>query len=188
MKKRTLLILTAFIIAAVGCSKFYYRTPYLAFNHEKHVDILFQQEKDCFYCHKLPDLESFAFQGQDFKIDAELKIDGKCHDCHKDETTRVAKAPGNCKVCHDNLKTMKPDDHQADWTKLHAVPAKLDKSSCESCHSDWYCEDCHSKQKSIEDLRHPRAYKLTHSMDAMIDPGSCDVCHRTGFCIECHSR
>ena len=81
---------------------------------------------------------------------------------------------------------MKPEDHLTQWTQMHAVPASLDKKSCDSCHSDWYCESCHSKQYSAENYRHPRAFKLRHSVEAMMDPASCDSCHKASFCIDCH--
>ncbi|MGD9807944.1 MAG: cytochrome c3 family protein [Deferribacterales bacterium] len=181
-----LIIIT--VAAAAGCAQFYYQSPLAKFNHEKHVDILFQQKKDCFYCHQLPDIKTFVEQGGELKITSELKIDGKCHTCHKDQETKIASAPQNCSSCHENMKVMKPEDHVNNWTNMHAVPATLDKASCNSCHQDWFCESCHSKQNSMENLRHSRSFKLKHSLEAMVDPGSCDSCHRVDFCISCHRK
>jgi len=186
---RKILLLLVFAVAAVlGCTKFYYQTPYVKFNHEKHVDILFQQQKDCFYCHKLPKIEEIIMQQGELKITPELKIDGKCHTCHKDEATKVASAPQNCTACHENMKVMKPDDHVNNWVNIHEVPASVNSKECESCHKNWYCESCHTKQFSLESLRHTRSFKLKHSLEAQVDPGSCDTCHRVEFCIDCHRK
>lgn len=175
----------------IGCTtKFYYQSPYTKFNHEKHVDILFQKQKDCFYCHKLPDPETFMKQANsdNTKVVPDLKIDGKCHTCHRNPDTRVAKAPRNCNTCHDNMKVLKPADHVQNWKEVHSVPASLDSKSCMTCHSEWFCQSCHSKVNSSEKMRHSRSFKLKHSMEAMIDPGSCDTCHRVEFCIKCHRK
>jgi hypothetical protein len=189
IRKLSLFLLTIICIAAVyGCAQFYYQSPLVKFNHEKHVEVLFQQKKDCFYCHKLPDVAAFINQQGELKITSELKVDGKCHTCHKDQPTKIASAPQNCSTCHENMKVMKPEDHLKNWTNLHAVNAALDKKECESCHQEWFCESCHSSQNSAESLRHSRSFKLTHSMEAMIDPGSCDSCHRVDFCITCHRK
>ncbi|WP_277656613.1 cytochrome c3 family protein [Seleniivibrio woodruffii] len=171
-----------------GCSQFYYQSPVTKFNHEAHVDILFQQKRDCFFCHKLPSIETMIKSGGQLKIAADLKIDGKCHSCHRDVPTKVASAPQNCSTCHENMKVLKPADHVNNWNTLHSVPAKLDSKSCETCHKQWYCESCHSKQNSLENYRHSRSFKLKHSLEATIDPGSCDKCHRVDFCITCHRK
>jgi len=189
IRKSLLLILIIIVLAtAIGCAQFYYQSPLAKFNHEKHVEVLFQQQKDCFYCHKLPNIETFIKQGGDLKIAPELKVDGKCHTCHKDQATKIASAPQNCNSCHDNMKVMKPADHLNNWTNMHAVPASLNSKDCESCHKEWYCESCHSKTSSSESFRHSRSFKLKHSMEAMIDPGSCDACHKVSFCIDCHRK
>jgi len=187
-RKLALILLIAFIATILGCTKFYYQSPYVKFNHEQHVNILFQQQKDCFYCHKLPDIETIVKQGGDVKITPELKIDGKCHTCHKDQATKVAKAPQSCNTCHENMKIMKPEDHVNNWTELHAAPAAADSKDCESCHKQWYCESCHSNQFASDTKRHSRSFKLKHSMEAMIDPGSCDACHKVSYCIDCHRK
>jgi hypothetical protein len=189
MQKRMTLVLLAILpILFYGCTKFYYKSPYVTFNHEQHVNILFEQKKDCFYCHKLPDVETFITQGADFKIGAELKIDNTCHSCHKDELTKLPSAPKNCYACHENMKTMMPDDHLNQWVSMHTVPATLDKKSCESCHSDWYCETCHSKQYTKDGYRHSRSFKVFHAVEARLDPSSCDSCHKTNFCLDCHKK
>lgn len=188
MNKKLIWLFVALTIVLVGCTKFYYQTPYVKFNHEEHVSVLFEEKKDCFYCHKLPDIETLINQESNFKISADLKIDNTCHTCHKDAGTKLASAPQNCYVCHDNLKTLKPEDHLPQWTKLHAVPATLERDSCSTCHSDWFCENCHSMQYSKDNYRHSRAFKLTHSVEAKIDPASCDSCHRVSFCTSCHVK
>jgi len=187
-RKLALILLLAFIATLIGCTKFYYQSPYAKFKHEQHVDILFQQQKDCFYCHKLPDIETIVKQGGEIKMTSELKIDGKCHTCHKDQATKVAKAPQSCDSCHENMKIMKPDDHSNNWTELHAAPAAADSKDCESCHKEWYCESCHTNTVSTEALRHSRSFKLTHSTEAYIDPGSCDSCHQISYCMSCHDK
>ncbi|ADD67574.1 hypothetical protein Dacet_0794 [Denitrovibrio acetiphilus DSM 12809] len=187
IKKFSWLLLIMITFAAVfGCAKFYYQSPLVKFNHEEHVDILFQQKRDCFYCHKLPNIETFIQQDGELKITPELKVDGQCHTCHKNRNTKVASAPHNCNICHENMKVMRPDDHVNNWMTLHAAEASLNMKECESCHKDWYCESCHTKQNSAEKIRHSRSFKLKHSMEAMIDPGSCDTCHRVDFCMTCH--
>ncbi len=181
------------LFAVYGCSLFYYQPPLAKFNHERHVNVLFEQQRDCTYCHKLPVVESLLQKGDDVKIPPELtvlklKMDSKCHSCHKDEATKVAQAPKGCDACHENMKTMKPVDHVSNWKTMHAVPAGLDRKTCDGCHDGWYCESCHSQQTSLNGVMHSRAFKLKHSLEAMVDPGACDTCHRISFCIDCHQK
>ena len=188
MNKKSILFLAALTVILIGCTKFYTQSPYRTFNHEQHVAILFEEKKDCFYCHQLPDANTFLNLKGNFSVKAELKIDNTCHICHKDVPTKMNFAPQNCYVCHDNLKTMKPEDHVSQWVDLHVVPATLNKKDCDSCHSDWYCENCHSKQYTRENYRHPEAFRITHSVEAMMNPDSCDSCHRISFCRDCHRK
>lgn len=187
-KLSILLVITVIAAALAGCAQFFYQPPMAKFNHEKHVDTLFKQQKDCFFCHKLPDIETMIKMGGELKITPELKVENQCHTCHRDEPTKIAAAPQNCNTCHDNMKAMKPADHVNNWINMHAVPASLDSKKCSTCHQDWYCESCHSRQFSYENFRHSRSFKLKHSMEAMIDPGSCDSCHKVDFCIDCHRK
>ncbi len=195
MNRKTLLKLILVLLTISGCAKFYYQSPLAKFNHEEHVNTLFETKKDCAYCHKLAAIEKLIQQEGEFKISPELKkeaseikLEGQCHSCHKDKATRVATAPGNCETCHEYLKGMKPDNHVNDWKRMHAVPASLDRENCQSCHKDWYCQSCHSQQKSVNKMMHSRTFKLKHSTEAMVDPGSCGTCHRVDFCIECHLK
>lgn len=192
-------IVALVLLTVYGCSTFYYQPPLAKFNHENHVTALFEQQKDCTFCHKLPAIEALIERGllsdntaAELKTilksehKPELKIDTKCHSCHKDRATKVAKAPQQCGACHETMKTMKPGDHVKNWTRMHAVPAGLDKKGCQNCHKQWYCETCHSQQYSMERRMHSRTFRLRHSMEALVDPGSCSSCHRVDFCIECH--
>lgn len=188
-------LLILVLLTVHGCSRFYYQPPLVKFKHEKHVDILFEQQKECAYCHILPAIDTLIQQGGEFKMTPELnkmahelKIDGKCHSCHKDQTTKADKAPKNCVTCHENMKTMKPTDHVNNWKRMHSVPAGLDRKECGNCHKDWYCQSCHTQQKSLDNFMHSRTFRLKHSLEALVDPGSCGTCHRVSFCIDCHQR
>ena len=181
------------LLTIYGCSMFYYRSPLAKFNHEEHVETLFEQQKDCAYCHKLAEIEKLIQQEGKFeiapeykKLASELKLDGKCHSCHTDAATRVATAPRNCGICHEHMKALKPDNHVNNWKRMHAVQASVDRNNCQRCHNDWYCESCHSQQKSMRGFMHSRTFKLKHSVEATVDPASCGTCHRVDFCIECH--
>lgn len=183
------------LLLICGCSTFYYQSSLAKFTHETHVDILFEQHKDCSYCHKLAAIEKLIQQEGEFKIApdlekaaSEIKLEGQCHSCHKDEATKVATATGTCSTCHEHLKAMKPGDHVNNWKQVHGVPASLDSKNCQSCHKDWYCTSCHSQSKSIGNFMHSRTYRLRHSLEAMVDPASCDSCHRVDFCIDCHLK
>lgn len=183
------------LLIIYGCSTFYYQSPLAKFNHEAHINSLFEQHKDCSYCHKLAAIEKLIQQEGKFKLSpklkksaAEIKLEGQCHSCHKDVATRVSTAPENCGICHEHLKTMKPDNHVNNWKQMHGVPAALDRKNCQSCHKDWYCASCHSQQKAMQNFMHSRTFKLKHSLEAMVDPGSCDACHRVDFCIQCHLK
>jgi hypothetical protein len=183
------------LLTIYGCSKFYYQPPLTKFSHEEHINILFEQQKDCAYCHNLVAIDKLIQQEAEFKKNpelkrsaSELKLEGQCHSCHKDQATSVAKAPRKCSTCHEYLKAMKPDNHVNDWKRMHAVPASTDRENCQSCHKNWYCQSCHSQQKTMGSFMHSRTYKLKHSFEAMVDPASCDACHRVDFCIECHLK
>lgn len=111
-----------------------------------------------------------------------MKIDGKCHTCHRDTNTKLAKAPSRCDTCHVDMKNYKPNDHLKGWKTQHSVVAKVNYKDCKNCHSDWYCQDCHTKQNLVEFKRHPSNFKLRHSIEAMVDPASCGSCHRAYLC------
>jgi len=187
VKKLFLFLIFGLLIA--GCAGFFYKSPYSTFNHEKHVEILFEKKKDCFYCHQLPDIKDIKELKTIKKgIEPELEIEGKCHSCHKEPETRVAKAPSTCITCHQNMKIMKPVDHVAQWDTMHSVAGKLKEKECASCHSEWFCQNCHTNRYTLERNRHPRNYRLVHALEAMIDPGSCSTCHRAYFCLDCHKE
>lgn len=179
-----------FLIVVAGCTSFIYKKPNSFYNHEKHVDILLKQNKDCFYCHNLPKTDNISLDDLRnlLKSGPEIKIDGKCHVCHRDTETKIAKAPSKCETCHIDMKNYKPADHMKDWIKQHSTNAKVNSEDCKTCHTDWYCRNCHSKQNTVEFKRHTGSFKLRHSIEAIIDPASCGSCHRTYFCIECHKK
>lgn len=186
-----LMILLMVVSTICSCSKFYYQSPLTKFNHEEHIDSLFEQQKDCSFCHKLASIEKLIQQEGKYKVApklkkaaTEIKLEGQCHSCHKDKATKVATATSNCGTCHEHLKSMKPDNHVSYWRRLHAVPASIDSNNCQNCHKAWYCESCHSQQKTAYSFRHSRTYKLKHSVEALVDPGSCGTCHRVDFCID----
>lgn len=175
------------IIFLTACTGFIYKKPNSFYNHEKHVNILFKNNKDCFYCHSLPKLENFDLSKIDLKnIGPELKIEGNCHVCHRNPDTKIKEAPSDCATCHQNMKEVLPENHLNNWLKTHSVEAAT-KNDCKTCHSEWYCIKCHNNNYAVENFRHPVAYRIYHSTEAFIDPASCGACHRVGFCVDCHS-
>jgi hypothetical protein len=189
-KLSKILAVAATLVFISSCSWFTYKSPNSFYNHEKHVEILYKQDKNCFYCHTLPNLEKMDEETIKKVIlqKKDLKIDGKCHTCHRNPETRLAEAPFRCETCHVNMKDMKPADHIKGWDRIHSIQAKTNKKECQKCHSDRFCDTCHKKVYNVVNFKHPASFRTVHSLNAMIDPASCGTCHRVSFCNECHRK
>ncbi|PIR17419.1 MAG: hypothetical protein COV46_04475 [Deltaproteobacteria bacterium CG11_big_fil_rev_8_21_14_0_20_49_13] len=81
-----------------------------------------------------------------------------------------------------------PESHDAGWAQMHQSTAKIESSSCRSCHKPWFCIDCHERRDSIQQRVHKRNYMFYHSVEARANPRKCDQCHKIVFCRDCHSN
>ena len=191
MMKRTAVILALLLVLGLfaGCQWYGYRPPSATFAHKIHTKPLDQKGFECQDCHRFSKIEERDFRKAVAASERTL-FPGKaiCHYCHVETETRIGGASGSCAMCHLDMYAIRPETHLLkEWKKFHALEAKNDRNSCNTCHREWFCADCHTRRDSIQTLMHPRTYRFFHSVEAQIDPASCGACHPFRFCIDCHS-
>jgi hypothetical protein len=164
--------------------------PHILFSHKAHVD----EKIQCQACHgKMTDV-SLATVAQLPKMET-------CLVCH-DNTFAAA----DCKTCHVTapsgrlqinftsglLRPMQGNpygmDHGPRYEFNHGTRAKLDRSTCMTCHVESDCLTCHNAiQKPLS--VHPNDYISIHPIEARMDTPKCDSCHRyQSFCVACHDK
>ncbi|MDR2884148.1 MAG: hypothetical protein LBV09_03475 [Deferribacteraceae bacterium] len=211
--KQILVILVPLLTIAFGCAAYNYVAPYKQFDHEKHEMPIVQQGKDCFFCHDVTIAEKdqvkrvLILRNMLKESDEKKFVEGTCHTCHIDRNVEIkegAKGPSDCYVCHDDLRSVMPDDHNGLWVDSHGNAAKevwydgawnpksdeaksLSYPTCDSCHAQWFCADCHTARDLGKSEMHPRTFKTAHVAAAAVDPASCSSCHTARYCRDCHA-
>jgi len=153
------------------------------FSHEVHEKVLKNEGFECFVCHTTGlEIEEEKEEEKMIEISKESFFPGKetCHFCHFNPQAGSI-APNECGTCHFNMRDIIPANHNFDWTSKHAIFAKADESSCESCHSPRFCADCH-KRRDLPTLRvHDRNFRFIHGIEARANPRQCGSCHELRF-------
>ena len=109
-----------------------------------------------------------------------------CHFCHYNPQTGNT-APDRCGLCHLDLRSIQPANHNFDWINRHAVYAKADAGSCDTCHRPSTCQDCHLRRDQSVRTFHDRNIRFTHGIEARANPMRCGECHAPRFfCQKCH--
>lgn len=113
-----------------------------------------------------------------------------CHNCHQSRDPKNLTAPQGCFTCHqsiENFDAIKPQNHLfIGWNRSHAINARIDGDSCQSCHTNSQCVQCHLRRNDIIPQVHTRNFRYYHSVEARTHPYSCDACHSKSFCTDCH--
>jgi hypothetical protein len=170
-------------------------TPNLVFNHKVHID----RKIECSTCH----FSSATGSMEDVKLGTRFQLPkmDTCLSCHNGST-----APAECRTCHISdpsgrmqlafanatLRPMQGDplglDHGPRYEFTHAARAKVDRRTCNECHTDSFCTQCHdSMQKPLS--VHPNDFVTLHAAQARMDMLNCQACHRyQSFCAACHER
>ncbi len=165
-------------------------TANLRFPHKTHLD----EGIECATCHGVLDATDLA------TVENLPKM-AVCLQCHNDHVGRQ----GGCFNCHltgpdGRLRQVFPTgelrpgpsplgiDHDAGWILSHARAGRMERATCEACHSPEFCVDCHDgtyKPFSI----HPADFVNTHQVAARQGSMQCAGCHRLQtFCVTCHER
>ncbi len=147
----------------------------IKFNHKRHSFSKSEEGEEkftCTFCHK-------GLEKVDYATKSNLPIMVTCDKCHNG-----IKASADCNYCH--TKQVKPKEHNEQWEHKHALEARVNLSSCESCHQQDICLDCHY-QKNIEPISHDNNYYYTHATDAKLHTTECYLCHlQEDYCQRCH--
>lgn len=209
--KLLLFIMLPLFIIALSCAAYKYVPPYKHFDHEKHNDSVAQEKMDCFSCHNVTVTEKDPQKRIELlkktlkESDDKRFVEGTCHKCHVDKDTRVENGTDNCRACHDDLRSVMPDDHKGLWVNMHGDAAKevwydggfkkkaersklTNYPTCDNCHSQWFCVDCHTSRDLAKAKMHPRTFRTAHVAAAVADPASCSSCHTTRYCRDCHDK
>jgi hypothetical protein len=201
MKKRLFLITFLALVALYGCRKHEQDiewgwqknkavTPQQKFSHKSHERVLSEEGFNCEVCHPVGFVIEAKEEEKRAEISSESLVPGKetCHFCHFNPQAGSI-APNSCDTCHTNMRDITPANHNFDWRVKHAVFAKADAGSCNTCHSPRFCEDCH-KRRDLPTLRvHDRNFRFIHGIEARANPRECGNCHELkSFCNQCHIK
>lgn len=141
-------------------------------------------EEACLRCHaNAVERTGFAF-GSTFSHRIHVgSAQLACTTCHSGDTRPTASTHGRliigretCRQCHEKLRPESP--HPDGWRILHGGEARLDDSSCATCHSQPFCDGCHGTR-----IPHPDDWIRRHGR---ADTSACVTCHQTSFCNACH--
>lgn len=166
-------------------------------------------ERSCLPCHE--DLEgeqvrpaSHVVHGEDFMQRHGLAAASSrdlCTSCHTESA---------CAACHGvNVPALpqqlhfedpqRPDMHARGFLARHAIEARIDPTTCTSCHRDQDdCRACHEKRgllqaSAVRGSPHPADWLSTtsnrHGREARQNPMSCASCHGgagESLCVDCH--
>jgi hypothetical protein len=160
------------------------------FDHAHHKTALATANITCVDCHRFDaQIEtSNEERARDLSMHGLYPGSAACHFCHIESNTGLAKAPGACTTCHNNLEALKPADHEVAWLKVHASMSQTNPTRCENCHRQSFCIDCHERRDTIQTRVHERNFRFFHSVQARANPMQCGSCHREDFCINCHQQ
>ncbi len=148
------------------------------FDHGKHSKILEKKDLSCLNCHAAR--EAFLQAAVNFRRES-------CHQCHISGEEKVAVAPGQCTLCHEQAP--KPNSHlQERFQKNHGMDAAIAGDSCMDCHQRKDCLDCHRRPFGGNQPVHQLGYLYRHGFDARIRSESCQVCHDSRECSQCHTQ
>jgi hypothetical protein len=155
------------------------------FPHNAHMDVMSLSADTCMACHpfsgtKITDLE----QLESVEVINNEPLEAICHSCHMETRS----APMECEVCHPDSSTIRPSDHQGDYTWFHTEMARSDEAACRLCHIDLnFCTDCHFRRNPAEQNMHPLGYRDRHGLEARMTPTACASCHQANYCSDCHA-
>ncbi len=186
--------------------------PAVVFLHDKHVEALKKDKKDCSVCHSSND-NKFS---QEFKREVKTKslmdnYHDVCISCHKKQNAKKGSnkvlTPVACAECHKEKVTVVSSRKPLDFDKsLHARHDKAQKGECKDCHhiydskkekivpakgKESSCSYCHTKDAS-------KVQKPVKSSLKTASHNACITCHyknksaskKTGpiSCAACHEE
>jgi predicted CXXCH cytochrome family protein len=160
------------LLAGFTDEKKYVKATMPLFSHTKHLE----NTEECITCHK-----DIYGPVKKIKTPPPMSDCMKCHNNHK--------ASGDCKICHEDTRKLKPRSHSPRWVYRngHGNRARYNQKQCDECHADRECNLCHRGQSSFS--VHRPGYKLSHGMDARQRIVNCGYCHDLeNNCVQCHIR
>jgi len=165
------------------------RRPAQTFSHEAHRNILGPQGFACVLCHPFTVDVLEPRPARAASISRSLLTPGQkaCHHCHTDVGSPVATVR-RCTLCHDDIGPLRPADHDALWSNLHGLQARVDSVACNDCHRESDFVQCHVQRNTAVWTAHDPTYGAFHAVEARLDPGRCQRCHTAGYCTGCHQR
>jgi len=198
------LVVVSLVAAAAACRQYLPQNRYLRlrtspqmrstadargkFDHQRHAKPLASLRVTCLDCHRFDAQIETSNEGLADELSRSALFPGStpCHFCHRESATKMTGAPDACATCHENLRPLRPADHDVAWLKVHGSMARVEPERCGSCHRQAECISCHQSRDSIQTLVHERNFRFFHSIEARANPARCGICHREDFCIRCH--
>ncbi len=158
--------------------------PDIYYSHEKHMKIMKQNGDSCMLCHSFMknDINDPDLLKSTTRI-ANEPLKEICHECH----VVNIRAPSRCDVCHVNIASITPANHNYNYKLNHAEDSLFNSSECKACHIDLsFCTDCHFRRDTGQRKVHDIGYLNSHGIDSRIDPAACAGCHNVSYCHDCH--
>lgn len=165
-------------------------TPMKTFSHGVHRSVFEREKFECYACHTM----TARITGDDKDVAQAIRASKEtfypeketCHFCHYNPQ-KGNTAPDRCDLCHLDVRAIQPANHNFDWMKRHAVFAKADAGTCDSCHRPSMCQNCHERRDTSVRTVHDRNVRFTHGIEARANPMRCGQCHELrSFCQKCH--
>ncbi len=162
----------------------------LNYPHKIHMKTMLDEGDSCMLCHPF----SSNLEPDEKKLNSLRKINNEplkaiCHSCHVEKMN----APSACRLCHNDVSTIWPENHNYNYIKRHADDARTDQAGCSACHQSLsFCTACHFKRNYSSEFMannvHKLAYKTLHGIDARMAPAECASCHQVNYCSDCHRQ
>ena len=85
-----------------------------------------------------------------------------------------------------SVESMKPENHDASWIKLHGQSSKANIDECIMCHTERdACIRCH--QDTPPRNHTPSWNRRGHGLESKWNRDKCMTCHSNDFCQDCHT-
>ncbi len=145
------------------------------FTHESHVA---DRSLACSECHG--DVAASRAVPAEARVTME-----ECVRCHE-----RAGRNDDCAACHRTIRVDRaPDDHRADWKRLHGrnvvAAGGADEARCSICHTRQLdCIRCHEESAPDDHTNFWR--ERGHGIAVRGDRGRCATCHQPDACDRCH--
>jgi hypothetical protein len=179
-------------VSLTACAAGWLREPVRpaeTFSHAAHRDVLGPRGFSCVVCHPFTIDVLERVPAKAAELSHTLMMPGRdaCHHCHTDAASPVTTVR-RCTLCHEDIRPLRPKDHDALWSVVHGTRARVEGPTCNDCHRESDCVRCHLDRNAASRSAHDPTYLSFHAVEARLEPARCQRCHTSNFCTRCHRQ